>query len=57
VAAGALLGLVMLFFAGLLEGFGRQLITDDLLRYAIATGMLLTWLAYFYLPRPPRTAS
>ena len=29
--------IVMLMFAGLLEGFGRQLITDDWTRYAIAT--------------------
>jgi uncharacterized membrane protein SpoIIM required for sporulation len=43
---------VMLFCAGLLEGFGRQLITSTAARYAVAgvTGAL--WLSYFYLPRP-----
>ena len=30
--------IIMLFFAGLLEGFGRQLITIDWLRYAIGLG-------------------
>lgn len=51
-AATAMLGVVvMLFVAGLLEGFGRQLIQDDLARYAIAVGMLLVWLGYFYWPR------
>ncbi|MGQ0588748.1 MAG: stage II sporulation protein M [Sphingosinicella sp.] len=43
--------IVMLLAAGLLEGFGRQLITDDLARYAIGLSALLLWLAYFYLPR------
>ncbi|MGQ0660376.1 stage II sporulation protein M [Sphingosinicella sp.] len=42
---------VMLLVAGLLEGFGRQLITDDLARYAIGGGMLAFWLLYFYVPR------
>jgi len=42
---------VMLFVAGLLEGFGRQLVTSDTLRFAIAIGMLLLWLAFYYLPR------
>ncbi len=54
-AALAMAGVVvMLFCAGLLEGFGRQLITSDAARYAIGIGMLVLWLAYFYLPR--RTA-
>ena len=43
--------ILMLFAAGLLEGFGRQLITDTMLRYAIGTLMLLFWLAYYYIPR------
>lgn len=43
--------LVMLFFAGLLEGFGRQLIKQDLARYAIAAGTGLVWLLYFYVSR------
>ena len=42
---------VMLLVAGLLEGFGRQLITSDALRYGIGTTMLALWLGYFYLPR------
>lgn len=42
---------VMLFVAGLLEGFGRQLITSDGARYAIGSVMLLAWCLYFYLPR------
>ena len=42
---------IMLFFAGLLEGFGRQLITNDLLRYGIGLGTLTIWLLYFYGPR------
>jgi uncharacterized membrane protein SpoIIM required for sporulation len=41
----------MLFVAGLLEGFGRQLITDDLARYSIGGAMLLFWCLYFYWPR------
>jgi len=43
--------ILMLLVAGLLEGFGRQLITDTLLRYGIGTLMLLFWLAYYYVPR------
>jgi uncharacterized membrane protein SpoIIM required for sporulation len=51
-AATAMAGVVcMLLVAGLLEGFGRQLITNDIARYAIATVMLAGWLAYFYWPR------
>jgi uncharacterized membrane protein SpoIIM required for sporulation len=42
---------VMLFVAGLLEGFGRQLITSDAARYAIGSVMLLAWCLYFYWPR------
>jgi uncharacterized membrane protein SpoIIM required for sporulation len=42
---------VMLFAAGLLEGFGRQLVQDDPARYAIAAAMLAGWLVYFYWPR------
>jgi len=51
-AATAMAGVVvMLFVAGILEGFGRQLIKDDLVRYAIAASSLFAWLAYFYWPR------
>jgi len=54
-SAGVLAGVViMLLFAGLLEGFGRQLINTDWIRYAIAGSTLTIWLAYFYLPRPKR---
>jgi uncharacterized membrane protein SpoIIM required for sporulation len=42
---------VMLFVAGLLEGFARQLIQADLARYAVAVGALAAWLAYLYWPR------
>jgi uncharacterized membrane protein SpoIIM required for sporulation len=47
---------VMLLFAGILEGVGRQTITQDFARYAIGLFMLTLWLAYFYLPRRPRPA-
>jgi uncharacterized membrane protein SpoIIM required for sporulation len=52
-AAAAVMGgvVVMLLVAGLLEGFGRQLVTGDSARYAIGLSMLALWLAYFYLPR------
>lgn len=42
---------VMLGVAGLLEGIGRQTVTDDLSRYGIGLTMLAAWLLYFYLPR------
>lgn len=43
---------VMLMFAGLLEGFGRQLIVDTGLRYAVAAATVVIWGLYFYAPRP-----
>ncbi|NKB54871.1 MAG: stage II sporulation protein M [Alphaproteobacteria bacterium] len=47
-AARIVIGAVALFFvAALLEGFGRQIITDITLRYLIGSGMLLWWLLYF----------
>ncbi len=56
-AATAMAGVViMLFAAGLLEGVGRQTITDDLARYAIGSGMLALWCAFFYTPRRRRNA-
>lgn len=56
-AATAMAGVVcMLFVAGVLEGFGRQLITNDLARYVIAGSVLLFWLTYFYWPRRRRPA-
>jgi uncharacterized membrane protein SpoIIM required for sporulation len=45
---------VMLLVAGLLEGFGRQLVLGDAPRYAIGLSMLFLWCAYFYLPRRAR---
>ena len=52
--AGIAMGgvVVMLMFAGLLEGFGRQLIVDTGLRYAVAAATALIWGLYFYAPRP-----
>ena len=51
-AARIIIGaVIMLFLAALLEGFGRQLINSDLVRYLIAGTTLTFWLAYFYLPR------
>lgn len=51
-ASLAMVGVVlMLFCAGLLEGFGRQLIVEDWARYTIGGIMLAFWCAYFYLPR------
>lgn len=43
--------IIMLLIAGLLEGFGRQLIQSMQLRYAIGAALLTMWLAYFYVPR------
>lgn len=52
-AALAMAGVViMLMFAGLLEGFGRQLVTHDVARFAIAGVTALIWGLYFYGPRP-----
>ncbi len=51
-AALAMAGVVaMLMVAGLLEGFGRQLITVDAARFAIAGATALLWGFYFYGPR------
>lgn len=44
---------IMLLLAGLLEGFGRQLITVDALRFAVAGFTGLVWFSYFYIPRRP----
>ena len=48
IAMGCVL---MLIIAALLEGFGRQLINSDTIRYAVAGGTLVVWLVYFYVPR------
>ncbi len=54
-AGAAMMGVViMLMLAGLLEGFGRQLIGSDLVRYGIAGATALVWGLYFYAPRPTR---
>ena len=45
---------MMLMFAGLLEGFGRQLITNDIARYAVALVTAIFWAGYYYLPRKVR---
>lgn len=52
-SAGVAMGgvVVMLLCAGLLEGFGRQLIADTGLRYAVAAATALIWGIYFYAPR------
>ncbi|MEY4270467.1 MAG: hypothetical protein RLZZ58_1683 [Pseudomonadota bacterium] len=50
-AGTAMVGvIIMLVFAGLLEGFGRQLVTDTGVRYAIGGAMLTLWCGYFYVP-------
>jgi uncharacterized membrane protein SpoIIM required for sporulation len=47
-AALVMIGVVvMLFVAGLLEGFARQLIVADAARYAIALLMFAFWVVYF----------
>lgn len=45
---------VMLFVAGLLEGFGRQLIESTPIRYGVAATTALIWGLYFYGPRRSR---
>ena len=54
--AGTLMAgvVIMLGFAGLLEGFGRQLITNTALRYGVALATALIWGVYFYAPRQKR---
>ncbi len=42
--------LVMLTAAALLEGFARQLVTNDAARYAVAATAAVLWGAYFYGP-------
>jgi uncharacterized membrane protein SpoIIM required for sporulation len=48
--------IVMLFVAGMLEGFARQQIHSEVVRYGIAIGALLIWLSYLYMPRRARGA-
>ncbi|MEL7232340.1 MAG: stage II sporulation protein M [Pseudomonadota bacterium] len=42
---------IMLFIAGLLEAYPRQLVDSDGLRYAIGWGLFVMWCAYFFIPR------
>ncbi|MBA2589487.1 MAG: stage II sporulation protein M [Alphaproteobacteria bacterium] len=54
IAATVMAGVViMLAVAGLLEGFGRQLITSTPLRYGVAAFTALVWGVYFYRRRNP----
>jgi uncharacterized membrane protein SpoIIM required for sporulation len=56
-AAVVMIGVVvMLFCAGLLEGFARQLITATWARYAIALITAVLWFGYFYHYRGGRDA-
>jgi hypothetical protein len=41
----------MLFVAGLLEGFARQLIQSDVVRLSVAAASAVVWGLYLYLPR------
>ena len=45
---------VMLTVAAMLEGFGRQEITDSFTRYLIGGIALISWLLFFYIPREAR---
>ena len=57
-SAKVMIGVVlMLLMAGLLEGFGRQLITSTPLRFTVGGIMLILWLFYFYAPRRKGTSS
>jgi hypothetical protein len=60
-AATLMAGVVlMLAVAGVLEGIGRQLITNDLARYGIALTSAIVWGYYLYVPRrrrEPRVAT
>jgi len=56
-AATLMAGVVlMLAVAGVLEGIGRQLITNDLARYGVALISAGVWGYYFYVPRQRRDA-
>jgi uncharacterized membrane protein SpoIIM required for sporulation len=56
-AATAMAGaVIMLAVAGLLEGVGRQTITNDTLRMLIGSAALIGWLAYFYALPTRRSA-
>lgn len=58
LAATAMIGvIVMLGVAGILEGVGRQTITNDGLRSLIGAAMLAMWIVYFYVWPTWRSAS
>ena len=48
---------IMLFIAGLLEAYPRQLVDSDALRYAIGWGLFVAWCAYFFIPRRREVAA
>jgi uncharacterized membrane protein SpoIIM required for sporulation len=48
---------VMLAVAGALEGIGRQLITNDIVRYGVALTSAGVWAYYLYVPRRRLAAS
>ncbi|WP_114521566.1 stage II sporulation protein M [Altererythrobacter sp. ZODW24] len=54
--AQVMIGVIfMMILAGLLESFGRELIRDTAMRFAVGGGMLLFWVLYFTsLGRKPR---
>ena len=43
--------IIMLLLAGLIEGFLRQLITSDVIRYGFGVTAFALWMLYFYGPR------
>lgn len=50
VSGTLMLGVIfLLVLAGIIEGYGRQTITDTGWRFAIGGGLLLVWVAYFAL--------
>jgi uncharacterized membrane protein SpoIIM required for sporulation len=56
MAATAMTGaIIMLLFAGLLEGFARQLVQSDAVRFSVAGLTGLVWALYLYAPRRPRS--
>ena len=48
--------ILMLFVAGLLEGFARQLITSDIARLSVAGATAAAWGFYYYGPWTRRTS-
>ena len=56
-AATAMAGtVIMLAVAGLLEGVGRQTVTNDAMRMLIGSAVLIGWLVYFYALPAMRSA-